>query len=85
MTDHHPQPSNLRPAETTELEQALAHALVFDGRKQFGVSGEMMARITAAHLVEQLGRAGFVVMKKQRGLRSITAPHYSSDGKLTGD
>lgn len=63
MTDQ-PQPSSLRPAETAELEQSLAHALQFDGRKQFRVSGEMMARITAAHLVEQLGRAGFVVMKK---------------------
>jgi hypothetical protein len=41
-----------------------AHALQFDGRKQFRVSGEMMARITATHRVEQLGRAGFVVMKK---------------------
>jgi hypothetical protein len=59
-----PQPSILRPADAAELEQALAHALQFDGRKRFKVSGEMMAKITAAHLVEQLGRAGFVVVKK---------------------
>jgi hypothetical protein len=63
--------------ETAELEQALAHALQFDGRKQFRVSGEMMARITAAHLVEQLGRAGFVVMKKPPARRH-DAPAYGA-------
>jgi hypothetical protein len=59
-----PDPTSLRPADAAELEQALAHALQFDGRKAFRASGEMMAKITAAHLVEQLGRAAFVVMKK---------------------
>jgi transketolase len=58
-----PDPATLRPADPSELEQALAHALQFDGRKTFRVSGEMMAKITAAHLVEQIQRAGFVVMK----------------------
>jgi hypothetical protein len=56
--------TELRPAAAAELEQAIAHALQFDGRKAFRVSGEMMARITAAHLVEQLARGGFVVMKR---------------------
>ncbi len=56
-------PHALRPATIDELEQALAHALRFDGRKAFKVSGEMMAKITAAHLAEQLRRSGFVVMK----------------------
>jgi hypothetical protein len=31
-----------------------AHALQFDGCKQFKVSGEMTAKMTAAHLVEQI-------------------------------
>jgi hypothetical protein len=53
----------LRPATAAELEQAIAHALQFDGRKQFRLSGEMMAKITAAHLAECLRRGGFVVMK----------------------
>jgi hypothetical protein len=57
MTDQ-TQSSSLRPAETAELEQALAHAFQFDGRKQFRVSDDMMTRITAAHLVAKLGRAG---------------------------
>jgi hypothetical protein len=59
-----PDPATLRPAEPAELEQTLAHALQFDGRKAFRPSGEMMAKITAAHLAERLRLAGFVVMKK---------------------
>jgi hypothetical protein len=60
MPDERP----LTPADQAELEHALAHALRFDGRKQFRTSGEMMAQITAAHLVECLERAGYVVMKR---------------------
>ncbi len=56
-------PPTLRPATPAEIEQALAHALQFDGRKHFKLSGEMMAKITAAHLVERLRQSGFVVMK----------------------
>ncbi len=55
--------AKLRPAAPDEIEQALAHALQFDGRKAFKMSGEMMAKITAAHLVECLRRSGFVIMK----------------------
>lgn len=53
----------LRPATADEVEQTLAHVLRFDGQKAFKVSGEMMAKITAAHLAECLRRSGFVVMK----------------------
>jgi hypothetical protein len=59
-----PEAPSLRPATPEEIEQTLAHSLRFDGRKAFRPSGEMMAKITAAHLVAQLQRAGFVVMKK---------------------
>jgi hypothetical protein len=69
-------PSNLRGATIDELEQALAHALRFDGRKAFKTSGEMMARITAAHLAEQLRRSGFVVMKKPPTPMHSDAGHY---------
>jgi hypothetical protein len=69
---------DLRPADIAEIEQALPHVLQFDGRKQFRVSGEMMARITAAHLVEQLGRAGFVVMKKPPAA-AHSAPAYGPE------
>lgn len=55
-------PAGLRPASPDDLAQALAHALRYDGRSLFRPSGELMARITAAHLAECLARAGFVVM-----------------------
>jgi hypothetical protein len=54
----------LTPATPEELEFAISHALRFDGRKQFKASGELMAKITAAHLAEQLRRSGFVIMKQ---------------------
>jgi hypothetical protein len=70
MTDTAP----LRPAETAEIEQALAHALQFDGRKQF-----KLAKLTAAHLLECLERAGFVVMKRagKRGIGHRHSAHRS--------
>ena len=58
------QPSrNLLPVTPEELEQAVSHALRFDGRKHFKLAGEIMGKITAAHLVHCLTQAGFVVMK----------------------
>lgn len=53
----------LRPAAAEEIEQALAHALRFDGSKQFRAANDMMARIAAAHVLAQLQRAGFVIMR----------------------
>ncbi len=50
-------------ATPEELEQTIAHALRFDGKRNFRAAGDMMARITAAHLVQQLRQCGFVVMK----------------------
>jgi hypothetical protein len=64
----------LTPADPAEFEQALAHALQFDGRRQFKLAGESMAKITAAHLAACLARSGFVVMKKP----ALEA--HSSDG-----
>ena len=61
------QDPHLRPATPAELELAIAHALQFDGKKQFRLSGEMMAKITAAHLAECLRRGGFVIMKLPPG------------------
>ncbi len=69
----------LTPADPADLEHTLAHALQFDGRKRFKVSGEMMAKITAAHLVECLKQSGYVVMK-----RPPVRPHSYSPGKDRG-
>ncbi len=54
----------LTPADPDDLCQALAFALTFDGRRQFRTSGEMMARITAEHLVRHLEQCGFVVLRR---------------------
>jgi hypothetical protein len=58
-----PDDRTLTPASSAELEQALAHALRFDGRRAFKLSGESMAQITAVHLAACLRQSGFVVMK----------------------
>ena len=55
---------NLRPATVEEIGETLAFALQFDGRKPIHTAVSLMARITAARLVTQLERSGFVVMKK---------------------
>ncbi len=54
----------LLPTTAEELELGLAYALRHDGKKQFKHSGEMMAQITASHLVRWLAQSGFVVMRQ---------------------
>ena len=60
MTDAH----KLTPANADEVEQALAFALRYDGRKRSHKGDELMARIVAEHLVQHLELSGFVIMKK---------------------
>ena len=71
----------LTPADPAELEYALAHALQFDGRRQFKLSGESMAKITAAHLARSLAQSGFVVMRKPASDPSKSAPWGPPGGK----
>ena len=52
------------PPTPEELQQTLAFALRYDGRRRIHNADELMARITAERLVEHLARCGFVVMKK---------------------
>ena len=59
-----PSDPKLLPVTSDELEQAVSHALRFDGRKQFKQAGEIMGKITAAHLVRCLEQGGFVVMRR---------------------
>ena len=54
----------LAPADPDDLAAALAFALRFAGRKRVHNADEIMAEIVAKRLVEHLGRAGFVVMKR---------------------
>ena len=55
---------DLRPATIEEVEDTLAFALPYEGRRRVHNADEMMARITAERLVEQLARSGFVLMRK---------------------
>ena len=57
----------LTPATVDEFATTLSYALRFDGRKARRQSSELMADITARHLIEHLERAEFVVMKKPLG------------------
>jgi hypothetical protein len=63
----------LTTASQEDLEQALAHALRFDSRKHFKLSGESMVRITAAHLVECRRRSGSVIIRERRARNASTA------------
>ena len=59
MTD----PAPLRPADATELSDALSRTLQFDGRKR-RTADDFAARITADYLVRHLERSGFVILKR---------------------
>lgn len=75
MTDGLADAGALRPVAPAEFEQALAHALQFDGRKAFRRADNMMASIAAAHVARCLEMSGFVVMKKPAAV-THAAPHY---------
>lgn len=48
------------PADPEDVQQTLAFALRFHGRKRVHNADEAMARITAERLVEHLRQSGFV-------------------------
>ncbi len=52
------------PADPSDLADALAYALRYQGRKRVHNAHEIMAEMVAKRLVEHLQRAGFVVMKR---------------------
>ena len=54
----------LTPASRADLANALAFALLFEGRRRKNDADEMLAKIVAKRLVDHLERAGFVVMKR---------------------
>ena len=67
----------LTPATVADIEDAIAFALRFDGRKRAQSGDEFMARITAQRLVRHLELSGFVVMKKPPA-----KPHTTNGGHL---
>jgi hypothetical protein len=54
----------LTPADPSDLADAIAFALRFQGRKRVHEGDEFMAKIAAQRIVRRLERARFVVMKK---------------------
>jgi hypothetical protein len=56
--------AKLTPADPSDLADAVAFALRFDGRKRVHNADQYMAAIAAERVVRHLERAGFVVMKK---------------------
>jgi hypothetical protein len=66
---------HLRPAKREEIADALSFALRFDGRRPFTQSVNLMARITADHLVEHLERCGFVLMKRPDAVAPSATHH----------
>jgi hypothetical protein len=72
MTEQPP----LRPASAREIEETLAFALRFKGRKRADVAGPMVAQIAAEHLRRCLEESGFVVMKVPTGEAPSTTRHH---------
>jgi hypothetical protein len=58
----------LTPASRDDLEQAIAFALRFSGRKRIRTAGDIMAALTAERIAEHLAEAGFVILRKPPGV-----------------
>ena len=63
-----PDADPLTPASRDDIEQAIAFALRFSGRKRIRTAGEIMAALTAERIAEHLAEAGFVIMRKPPGV-----------------
>ncbi len=67
-----PDADKLTPADPSDLADAIAFALRFQGRKRVHNADEIVAEIVAKRLVEHLERAGFVAMKKPPEIGAAT-------------
>jgi hypothetical protein len=70
----------LRPADPTEVAEALAYALRYDGKRRVHHADDAMARITAERLIRHLEQAGFVVMRAPASPAPTTSNLPSSIG-----
>ncbi len=68
----------LVPVTADELQMTLSFALTFDGRKRFRRAEELMAMITAEHLVKHMELSGMVVLRKP------AVPSNLMNGMITG-
>ena len=65
----------LRPATTGELHESLSFALRYEGRKRVHHADDVMARITADHLVRHLERSSYALMKRPDAAAPNTSVH----------
>jgi hypothetical protein len=70
----------LRPVDSAEVADALAYALLYDGKRRVHHADDVMARITAERLIRHLERSGFVLMRREPGAAPTTAGMPSSIG-----
>ena len=70
----------LRAATANELQDSLSFALRYQGRKRVHQADDVMARITAEHLVRHLEASGYVLMKKPGRDAPSTSGHPNTDG-----
>jgi len=63
-----PDDEKLTPADTHDLAESIAFALLFSGRKRVHDSDRSTAAIAADRIVRHLERSGYVVMKRPPSL-----------------
>ncbi len=63
------------PADRSDLADALAFALRYQGRKRVHNADEIMAEIIAKGPVDRLERAGFVIMKRPPAVGGAPLAH----------
>lgn len=80
----HVETRQLRPAEPDDVKQSLAFALRYRGRKRVDMASEVMAQITAEHLVEHLRISGFVIMHKPPADRGPDRHYGPSVARVRG-
>ena len=64
----------LTPANPSEVLFSLSYALTHDGKRRFGRADNLMATLTAHHLLEHLERSGYVIMQKPPRLTATWPP-----------
>ncbi|PPQ28564.1 hypothetical protein [Rhodopila globiformis] len=70
----------LRPADSTEVADALSHALRYEGTRRVHHVDDAMARMTAERLIRHLAHAGFVLMREAPSPAPTTSNAPSSVG-----
>ena len=54
----------MEEAKTEDIEQSIAFALMYNGRKRTHEADQIIAQIGAKHLVDHLRRSNYVIMRR---------------------